>query len=223
MTAKVKIAILEDHQSIIDGYIYRLEKDPNIQVVGTCLFGNELGPLLEDEQVDVLLMDLSVPVSSENQAIFPIRHELTRILNQYPELKVIAISVFDQQALIRALIDIGIRGYILKDDHNSIKNLARIINIIADGGMYFSENLQAFGSQKKQTHLLTPRQIEVLSLCVAYPNIPTLILAEKMDISGSTFRNLLSDAYRRLDVRTRSAAVIRVQELGLILGKVSIK
>ena len=221
MTARVKLAILEDHQSIIDGYMYRLEKEPRIQVVGTCLFGSELAPLLEEHQVDVLLMDLSVPVSPENHAIYPIRHELDRILNQYPDMKVIVISVFDQQALIRSLVDIGIRGYILKDDQSSIKKLTRIIKIIADGGMYFGENLNVFGVQNKQTELLTPRQIEVLSLCIAYPDLPTSTLADKMGISGSTFRNLLSDAYRRLDVRTRGAAVIRVQELGLILGKAS--
>lgn len=221
MRNSISVAILEDHQSIIDGYLYRLEKDPNIQLVGTCLFGNELEPLLKETQVDVLIMDLSVPVSAENQAIFPIRHELAKILNRYPELKVIVISVFAQQALIRALIDIGARGYILKDDQNSIKNLARIIKIIADGGLYFGDNLQGFTLEKKQEHLLTPRQIEVLSLCVAYPDLPTLTLAQTMGISGSTFRNLLSDAYQRLNVRTRSAAVIRVQELGLILGKAS--
>ena len=219
MSIKVRVAILEDHQSIIDGYTYRLGMSADIQIVGTSLFGYELEPMLAQHQVDVLLMDLSVPISPDNHNIFPIRHELSKILIKYPELKVIVISVFDQKALVSAMIEMGVRGYIVKDDQNSIKNLPRIVKIIADGGMYLSADLQTFGQLKEQEQPLTPRQIEVLSLCIAYPDSPTMVLAQKMEIASSTFRNLLSDAYRRLGVRTRSAAVARVQERGLILGK----
>jgi len=219
MSIKVRVAILEDHQSIIDGYTYRLGMSADIQIVGTSLFGYELEPMLAQHQVDVLLMDLSVPISPDNHNIFPIRHELSKILIKYPELKVIVISVFDQKALVSAMVEMGVQGYIVKDDQNSIKNLPRIVKIIADGGMYLSADLQTFGQLKEQEQPLTPRQIEVLSLCIAYPDSPTMVLAQKMEIASSTFRNLLSDAYRRLGVRTRSAAVARVQERGLILGK----
>lgn len=219
MSVKVRVAILEDHQSIIDGYIYRLEMSPDIQIVGTSLFGNELEPMLAQHQVDVLLMDLSVPISPENHNIFPMRHELPKILIEYPELKVVIISVFDQKALVHAMIEVGVHGYIVKDDRNAIKKLPRIIRIVADGGTYFSADLQVFALLKNQEHLLTPRQIEALSLCVAYPDLSTSVLARKMKIANSTFRNLLSDAYQRLGVHTRRAAVVRVQEIGLILGK----
>jgi len=219
MSVRVRVAILEDHQSIIDGYIYRLGMSPDIQIVGTSLFGNELEPMLAQHQVDVLLMDLSVPISLENHNVFPIRYELSKILIQYPELKVIIISVFNQQALVRAMIEMGVHGYIVKDDQSSIKNLARIVRIVADGGVYFGAALQAFALLKEQAQLLTPRQTEALSLCVAYPDLSTSVLARKMEIASSTFRNLLSGAYQRLEVHTRSAAVARIQEMGLILGE----
>jgi len=221
MKSTVRVAILEDHQSIIDGYIYRLGVSPDIQVVAVSLFGSELEPMLAQHQVDVLLMDLSVPISPENHNIFPMHHELAGILLQYPQLRVIVVSVFDQQALVRAMIDLGVHGYILKDDQNSIQNLARIVRIVAGGGMYFSSGLQTFSPLEEREQPLTPRQIEALSLCVAYPDLSASVLARKMEISSSTFRNLLSDAYRRLGVRTRNAAVVRVQELGLILVKAS--
>ncbi len=128
--------------------------------------------------------------------------------------------MFDQPALVRALIEIGVHGYIVKDDQNSIKNLARIVKIVAGGGIYLSSDLDIY-SPLQDEKLLTPRQIEALSLCVAYPDMSTSILAQKMQITDSTFRNILSGAYRRLEVRTRNAAVLRVQELGVILGKVN--
>ena len=221
MSSSIRVAILEDHQSIIDGYTYRLGMNADIKIVGTSLFGNELEPMLAQNQVDVLLMDLSIPISQENHNVFPVRHALSKIRHQYPDLKIIIISVFNQNALVRAMVEMGVRGYIVKDDQNSIKNLARIVKIVADDGVYFSADLQVFSLEKEQDQEqpLTPRQMEVLSLCIAYPNLSATVLAREMNITSSTFRNLLSDAYRRLGVRTRNAAVVCVQERGIIMGK----
>ncbi|MBT7075135.1 MAG: response regulator transcription factor [Anaerolineae bacterium] len=221
MITSIKVAILEDHQSIIDGYIYRLGMVPDIQIVGTGLFGDDLEPLLAQHQVNVLLLDLSLPISAENNNIFPIRHELPNVFAQYPSLKVIVISVFEQPALVRAMIKLGAHGYIVKEDQNSIKNLARIVKVVAGGGIFLSSDLKAYISLADQDELLTPRQIEALSLCVAYPDMTASILAQKMNISSSTFRNILSGAYQRLEVRTRNAAVRRVEEMGIILRKTS--
>lgn len=217
MGTTVKVAIFEDHQSIIDGYIFRLEKKEGIKIVGSCLFGEELKPMLAETEVDVLLLDLSVPISADNQNIYPVRHELSKIVPEYPDLKIIAISVFDQPALVRSLVDIGIRGYILKDDQHSIQNLAHIIRVVADGGTYLSDKLTSsiFGNDPGIP--LTPRQLDALTLCVAYPDLPTSALAQKMGITGSTFRNLLSEAYQRLGVRTKAAAVKLIQEKELIV------
>jgi DNA-binding NarL/FixJ family response regulator len=141
MKTEIRVAILEDHQSIIDGYIYRLSSKSDIKIVGTCTFGSELKALLSSEAVDVLLMDLSVPISPDNKNIFPVRHELPKMFSQYPALKVIIISVFNEQALIRNMIKIGASGYIMKDDQNAIKNLARIVKVVAGGGIYLSSGM----------------------------------------------------------------------------------
>jgi DNA-binding CsgD family transcriptional regulator len=64
--------------------------------------------------------------------------------------------------------------------------------------------------------LLSKRQLEALSLCLSYPDSSTADLANKMSISNSTVRNLLSGAYIKLDVHTRIAAVTKARQLGLI-------
>ena len=61
---KVRVAILDDHQSIIDGYIYRLSSTPEIEVVATANYGEELEPVLAKYPADVLLLDLSVRTST---------------------------------------------------------------------------------------------------------------------------------------------------------------
>jgi len=62
---------------------------------------------------------------------------------------------------------------------------------------------------------LTDRQLEAISLCMAYPDATTFELAQKMQVSNSTVRNLLSGAYLRMGVHTRAAAIAKVQRLGI--------
>lgn len=219
MNKKIRVAILEDHQSVIDGYFFRLGPSLDVEIVGVCLYGNELDEVLSSMFVDVLLLDLSVPISSDNSRSFPVRHELRKIFGQYPNIKVIVLSVFDQKALVYEMLKIGVSGYIVKDDEHAVKNLENIIKSVSGGGLYLSSNLNINPSFEKHNSLLTPRQLEALSLCVAFPDMASSVLAQKMDISSSTFRNILSGAYERLDVRTRNAAVKRAEDLGLVLQR----
>jgi DNA-binding NarL/FixJ family response regulator len=216
MLSHIRVAILDDHQSIIDGYIYRLSVDPAIQVVATALYGAELESMLSGHEVDVLLLDVSVPNSAENHNPFPVLYTIPRLLQGYPSLNILAISMFTQRTLIEALVDAGICGYIFKDDQSSIQQLAKIMGIIANGGVYFSQG--AYRDLRKDTAdpVLTPRQLEALSLCNATPDSDTISLANKLGITGSTMRNLLSGAYLRLGVRTRAAAIAKAHQLGIL-------
>ena len=63
---------------------------------------------------------------------------------------------------------------------------------------------------------LSPRQLEALSLCAAYPDWTSADVAEKMSVSNSTVRNLLSSAYLRLGVHSRPAAIAIARQQGLI-------
>ena len=220
MSATIKVAILEDHQSIIDGYLYRLNESKDIEVVGTAYYGEDLDQMLGNQPVDVLIMDINVPSRRDNPNPFPALHVIPRIIQDYPEMGILVISILTQQTLIQALVEMGVSGYIFKQDSESIRQLPRIVSMIAKHGIYFSE--EAFnklrmdkGGEISQT--LTARQLEALSLCAAYPNLSTAEIAGKMKVANSTLRNLLSGAYLRLNVRTRIAAITRLQQLGLIV------
>jgi DNA-binding NarL/FixJ family response regulator len=216
---QVRVAILEDHQSIVDGYIYRLSTAPEIQVVGAASFGEDLEPLLASHPADVLLMDINIPASPENGNPFPILHMLPGLLDKYPGLRILAISVLTQNTLIEALIEAGISGYIFKHDQASIQQLAKIVLMTASGGVYFSQGAyqNMRGTLAKSTgSLLTLRQMEILSICAAYPDVSTAELAARLGIASSTLRNLLSGAYLRLEVRTRAAAIAKARKLGLL-------
>lgn len=217
--AKVRVAILDDHQSIIDGFIYRLSNTPEIEIAGTATFGEELEPLLSKHPTDVLLLDLSVRTTPANPNPFPILHIIPKLLQKYPNLSVLVISMFSEPGLMRSLIEAGASGYILKDDQAAFRDLGNIVLSIAHGGIFFSKkahNLYLQSATLENGELLTPRQMEVISLCAAYPDASTADLAEMMSISNSTVRNLLSSLYLRLGVHSRTAAVEKARELGLI-------
>lgn len=216
MLSKIRVAILDDHQSIIDGFTYRLSMDPDIQIVSKALYGEELEPMIANNPVDVLLLDVSVPNSPEDHNPYPVLHTIPSLLKKYPGLNILVISMFTQRALIEALVSAGICGYIFKDDQSSIQQLDRIVRQIANGGIYFSEGATWEQRLKDSDSVLTPRQLEALSLCASMPDGETGYLANKLGVTGSTLRNLLSGSYLRLGVRTRAAAIAKAHQLGII-------
>ena len=225
MAPKIRVAILDDHQGIIDGYQYRLSGATDIEVVATALYGEELEPILSRKPVDVLLLDVHVPTSASNPNPYPILFQIPKLLQIYPDISVLVISMHAQRTLISAIMESGASGYILKDDQASIRELASIVRMVANGGVHLSplayqQLLKRHTGELGQP--LTPRQLEALSLCAAHPGASTAELAKKMNIAHSTMRNLLSGGYLKLKVRTRAEAVARARQMGLITPEVKL-
>ena len=217
------VAILEDHLGIIDGYRYRLGSFPDIQIVASTRYGEELPGLLKAHPVDVLLLDLQVPTSITNHQPYPIVAILPELLQQHPELAILAISMYVRRALIRAVMESGGCGFIVKDDQDAIQEIGSIIRSVAAGGIYLSATAieQLRGRSPNEPNTLSARQVQALSLCAAYPQANLSELANKMHVATSTLRNTLAQAYLKLEVHNRFAAVERARELNLILPRLS--
>jgi two-component system nitrate/nitrite response regulator NarL len=218
MIRKIRVSILDDHQNIIDGYVFRLSANPQIEVMATINFGEELEPALAAHLTDVLLLDVNVPTSADNPNQYPILHAIPKLLQTYEGLSILVISMYAERGLIRAVMEAGASGYILKDDQTTARDLASVVLSVAGGGIYFSQKAHEIYSNHllKENLLLSTRQLEALSLCGAYPNYTTAELADRMSISNSTVRNLLSAAYLKLKVNNRAAAIAKAQQMGLI-------
>lgn len=220
MTNRIRVAILEDHQSTLDGYTFRLSAAPHIELVGAAATWSDFEALLAAQPVDVALLDLNVPAAPDNPNHYPFFHAIPQVLRAYPKLDVLVISMHTDRALIEAVLETGVSGYILKDDAATLKELAAVVTSVASGGIVISQN--AFHPNTRRTPApvtgpqLTARQREALSLSAAYPEASLAQLAERLGVMNSTARNLLSGAYLRLGVRNRAAAVAKAQQLGLI-------
>lgn len=219
MDKKIRVAILDDHISTVEGHAVLIEKDSQIEVVAKMSYGEELEPALEKIPVDVLLLDISVPISEENTNPYPILNTIPKLLEKYPNLNILVISMFVDRGLIRAVMDAGANGYLLKDDQATLKNLGSVVKTVAGDGISFSQaayELYSKSLSARDEKKLSPRQLEALSLCVAYPDLTLAQIAQKMKIKNSTVRNLLSMAYVHLKVRSRTAATAKARELGLV-------
>ena len=107
MSEKIRVTILDDHQNIIDGYMYRLSAVSQIEVVATISYGEELESTIAKHPTDVLLLDVNVPTSPENPNPYPILHAIPKLLQIYPELNILVISMHAERGLIRAVMDAG--------------------------------------------------------------------------------------------------------------------
>jgi DNA-binding NarL/FixJ family response regulator len=216
MPTKIRVAILDDHQSIIDGYIHRLGFTPEIEVVATAHYGEELESVLAEHAVDVLVLDVVVPTSPTNANHYPILYLIPQLLQTYPNLAILVISGYGPRSLVKAVMEAGSSGYVLKDDQTFIRELGSVVRSIAQGGICLSRQVYEQLPHSQMEESLTSRQLKVLSLLSAYPDMTTADVALKLGVAPPTVRNLLSDAYLRLGVRNRSAAVAKAYQLGLV-------
>jgi DNA-binding NarL/FixJ family response regulator len=219
MTNSIRVAILEDHQSTLDGYQFRLGTAPNIEIVGAVRYWVEFEALLAAHPADVALLDIHVPTAPDNPTVYPLFHALPLLLQRYPGLEVLIVSMHTDRTLIESVIEAGASGYILKDDAETIRQLPAVVATVASGGIVISQSayqqLGGRGGREGETQL-TPRQREALSLSASYPEETLADLAGRLGVMNSTARNLLSGAYLRLGVRNRAAAITKAQQLGLI-------
>jgi len=213
----INVAILEDHQSTIDGYRLRLSEQPAIEVVASCLFSEALFNMLKQNSIDVLILDINVPISKNNRNIQPIHQMITALKDKYPELVILVISMLAQRTMIKTILKAGTSGYILKDDYDSIRNLGKIVETLAEGGTFMSNRVRdIFFNGHANDLMLTQRELEVLSICAAYPDESTAELAERLKVANSTVRNFLHKIYIKLQVHGRAAAILKAQDIGLL-------
>ena len=202
---KIRVTLLDDHQSILDGYMYRLGKVKQIEVVDTVRFGNDLDPSLKKHPTDVLLLDISAPMAADDPTPFPIQHVITKLKHECPELVILVISMYTEPAMIRAVMEAGAERLHPEGRPEDHRGPGRHHPL---GGRRRDVLQRARpappGREGPAPGRAFPRQLEALSLAASYPNSTTAELAYWMGIANSSIRNLLSSAYLKLGVGTRA-------------------
>lgn len=158
----INIAIVDDHQIVIDGIKSLLEDQPGFRIVACTTSPQHMLELLNSQPVDILLTDIMMPEMNGQELAKKVR-------KQFPGIKILALSMSGQGDIVSEMInDADIAGYVLKNIGK--EELTTAIEKIAAGGIYFSDQvldeLERFSNsrkEKEEAHL-TQREVEIIGL-----------------------------------------------------------
>ena len=197
----IKVLIADDHQIVRESLRALLEKEPGITVVGEAGEGRTALRLARELVPDVIIMDV---VMAELNGI-----EATRqVVAEFPEIKVIALSMHNDRRFVLNMLKAGARGYLLKDCAS--QNLIKAIRLVIANKTYISHEiadlvvkdyLATTGPvEESSSALLTAREIEVLQLIVEGQTNSKI--AEALKVSIKTVESHRHAIMLKLDIKS---------------------
>jgi len=195
----INLILADDHHLIIDGISKLLENEADINIVASCSNGKEVLEILPEINVDVLLLDLDMPIMNGLQCAEIVKQK-------YPGVKIAILTMHQEKALIQRFIEFGVEGYFLKTIQKD--ELVYAIKTIAAGGDYFPSDVTKALLQKQniipdvtQSPLLkglTAREVEIIRL-VSH-GFSNNEIGKKLFISPRTVDTHRTNIMRKLDL-----------------------
>ena len=208
----LRILIAEDHPLYRKGLISLLQSVPEFEVVGEASTGEEAVSRAAQLQPDVILMDLQMPEVNGIEAT-------RRILQESPNVRVLVVTLFEDDDSVFMALRAGARGYVLKDADE--EEMVLSIRAVGRGEAIFSPAvatrvLAYFSKPASPPQVfptLTDREREILNLIAqGHPN-PSI--AKHLSLSTKTVGNYVSNIFTKLQVADRAQAIIRAREAGM--------
>lgn len=212
----LRVVIVDDHPVFRDGLRAVLAYTTRLELVGEATTGEEAVRIAADERPDVVVMDLHLPGIDGVEAT-------RQILSDNPDVRVLVLSMFENDASVVSALRAGASGYVLKE--SARMDLLRAIEAVAAGQAVFDPAVarRVVGFVAADTKPpepafpnLTAREREILVLLAQ--GHTNEAIARKLYLSGKTVRNQVSAIFAKLGVSTRAEAIVRAREAGLGLS-----
>lgn len=210
-TTPLRVAIADDHRLMLDGIKRALETAPDIRVVGEAMSGEEMLTLVPRVRPDVVILDLRMPKGDGLTTLAQLRKD-------YPDLKIIILSMFEDSEHIDQALHQGASGYVVKSINPL--DLPSTIRQVVEGTVYHPRGRgteggsSAGGSGGGHPGGLTDRELSILRLVAE--GLSNLDIASKLYVTEQTVKFHLSNIYRKLGVGNRTEATRYAYRNGLI-------
>ena len=213
----IRLVIADDHPVFRRGMRAILGAEPDTELVGEAMDGEEAVELALELSPHVILMDLNMPKVTGIEAT-------RRILEVSPNTAILMLTMFEDDKSILAAMRAGAHGYVLKGADGA--ETLRAIHAVASGEAIFSPTITRrltgyFATPERDSKAtsvevfpnLTEREHEILSLIAeGYTNTA---IASRLYLSPKTVRNYVSSIFTKMQVADRPQAIIRAREAGL--------
>jgi len=217
MKKKTRIMLADDHQLVRAGFRALLKKIPAFEVVAEAKDGREALDLFKKHRPDVVLIDIAMPKLNGLEAI-------ARINRDFPNARVIVLSMYANQEYVVQAIQAGARGYLIKED--AVSELKAAIKGVTEGELYLSPRiskhlshgeLERVGVRYDPLAKLTPRQREILQLIAEGNN--TMEIAFLLKLSVKTVEAHRTQLMQRLEINDIPSLVRQAMRSGLVPGE----
>jgi DNA-binding NarL/FixJ family response regulator len=214
----VKIVLVDDQSDFRAGLSAALSVEPALRVVGEASDGAEALRVVRSCDPDVVLMDLRMPVLDGVQAT-------ERLSREAPRVRVVALTTFDDDALLFAALRAGACGYLLKDV--STTTLVETVCSVArgDGGLAPAVTGRVLSEFRRLSamappvvalaHPLSAREVEVTRMLAE--GATNKDIARALSVAEGTVKNHVTRVLEKLGVEDRTQAALRARALGLVL------
>jgi two-component system response regulator NreC len=212
----IKLIIADDHQLVAEGLKSIIEQSGLYKVISIARHGAELMKQLEVVSTDIILMDIDMPIMNGIEATIQVR-------KQYPDIKIIVLTLHAEKGLVKKLMDLGANGFILKNSDRDELLLA--IDHVFKGGTYFSSALTLNliehpavsaipGSYDEKKAQLTEREIEILKMIAE--GLSNKEIGDKLFISHRTVDTHRTNLMKKLEVNNIAGLIRYAMKNGFI-------
>ncbi len=200
MNKKLKILIADDHPLLLEGLFYMLNKREDFQIIGQAANGLEALKIVREIKPDIAILDIQMPKLDG--------FEVSKIIIQEKlPTKIIFLTMFKDVELIKKVIDLGIKGYVLKE--NAVNDIVNCIESVAEGKFFISPQVsdillnQKEKKKKEEDDLLTPSEKKIIDLIALDKSSKEI--AEELFVSVKTIENHRSNICKKLGITGNSA------------------
>lgn len=208
----IKLLIADDHQVLLDGFLSIFDGSQEFQVVKTVSNGEEVLQALEqDSSIEAILMDINMPKLNGVEAC-------KKVKKKYPQIKVIALSMYNKHSYINRMLKSGADGYILKSTNT--KEIIKGIKQVMAGEKFISFEVMSTllnGSAitpEGEIPPITKRELEVLELIAA--EYTTKEIAKKLFLSFETIQTHRKHLIQKFNAKNMVGVVSKATDKGII-------